>query len=150
MTVGSEAIRNASALIGLLDATCGQRKHASRPSCRHHLQSGRMVQEGNFSCTLPTKRTVFSTRRQFPESVAKCWQALPAQGPAKRKISVGATGPESASSSSVIGRGFSKACHRGSSTVPVTMPKATLSGQPGNTLGHKGQSRFSMINRIEF
>ena len=148
MTVGSEAIRNASALIGLLDATCGQRKQASRPSCRHHLQSGRMVQEGNFSCTLPTKRTVFSTSRQFPESVAKCWQALPAQGPAKRKISVGATGPESASSSSVMGKGFSKACQRGSSTVPVTMPKATLSGQPGNTLGHKGQSRFSMINQI--
>ena len=147
MTLGSDAMRNASALIGLLDATCGQRKQASRPSCRHHLQFTRIVHGGSFSCTLSTNRTVFSTSRQFPESVAKCWHALPAHGPANRKISVGATGPDSASSSSVIGRGFSNACQRGSEAVPVTMPKATLSGQPGNTLGHRGQSRFSMINR---
>lgn len=140
-------MRSASALAGLLDATCGQRKHASRPSCRHHLQSGRIVQEGNFSCTAGRKRTVFSTSRQLPEPSAKCIHALPAQGPAKRKISVGATGPASARSSSVIGKGFSKGCQRGSSTVPVTSPKATLSGHPGNVLGQRGQSRFSMINR---
>ena len=147
MTLGSDAKRKASAWVGLLEATCGQRKQASWPSCRHHLQFARIVQGGSFSCTLATNRTVFSTNRHFPESLAKCWHAFPAQGPAKRKISVGATGPDSASSSSVIGRGFAKACQRGSATVPLTMPKATLSGQPGNTLGHRGQSRFSMINR---
>ncbi len=140
-------MRNASAFAGLLDATWGQRKHASRPSCRHHLQSTRIVQGGSLSCAFATKRTVFSTKRHCPVSPAKCWQALPAQGPAKRNTSVGATGPESASSSSVMGIGFSKGCQRGSSTVPVTIPKATLSGQPGNVLGQRGHSRFSMISR---
>jgi hypothetical protein len=121
--------------------TCEQRLQAAGPSCCHHLQRGRISHTGTSFAVVGIISTIRSANRhRVPWKYAEGPQR---HGAAKRKISVGVTGPESASSSSVTGFVFPSSATCGSSAAPPTTPITTLPSQSGWALGQSG-SPFSV------